>query len=322
MCRAGALLLPHGGDTHLGFINKLKDGLAKTSKSLSSQFNSIFSSFSGANDDFFNELEETLIIADLGVQTASAAAERLREAAKKEKIRTGEELKTALVDILADLLNVGDSRLKLETKPSVILVIGVNGVGKTTTIGKMATKFSNTGKKVLVCAGDTFRAAAGEQLEIWARRANADIVRRDEGADPASVVFDGLNAAKARDTDIVICDTAGRLHNKSNLMNELNKISRVISRELPDADRETLLVLDATTGQNGLIQAREFNESANITGIVLTKLDGTAKGGIVYAIADQLRVPVKLIGIGEKPDDMIEFDGREFSEAIILGIRE
>ena len=301
----------------MGFINKLKEGLAKTTKNLSAQFGDIFSTFTGVGDDIYDELEETLIIADLGAQTSSEAVLKLRETAKREGYRTGEELKAALVEILTGFLDVGDPRLRLDTKPSVILVIGVNGVGKTTTIGKLAMKYTSEGKKVLVCAGDTFRAAAGEQLEIWARRANADIVRRDEGADPASVIFDGLNAAKARGIDVVICDTAGRLHNKSNLMNELNKISRVIDRELPGADREKLLVLDATTGQNGLIQARQFNDSANITGIVLTKLDGTAKGGIVYAIADQLRVPVKLIGLGEKPDDLIEFDSREFSEAIL-----
>ena len=298
-------------------IDKLKEGLSKTTKSLSTQFNVIFSAFSGIGDDLYDELEETLIMADLGVQTTSAVVSQLRETAKKEGYRTGLELKTALSDILTGLLSVGDSRLKLDTKPSIMLIIGVNGVGKTTTIGKLAMKYANDGKKVLVCAGDTFRAAAGEQLEIWARRSKADIVRRDDGADPASVIFDGINAAKARGTDIIICDTAGRLHNKSNLMNELNKISRVIDRELPDADRETLLVLDATTGQNGLIQAFEFNESADITGIVLTKLDGTAKGGIVYAIADRLHIPVKLVGVGEKPDDLIEFDGIEFSEALL-----
>ena len=298
-------------------IDKIRDGLAKTTKNVSTQISGIFSAFTGDADDLYDELEETLIIADLGVQTATKAVSLLRETAKKEGYRTGEYLKAALIDILTELLDAGDSRLKLDTKPSAILVIGVNGVGKTTTIGKLAIKYANDGKKVLVCAGDTFRAAAGEQLEIWARRANADIVRRDEGADPASVIFDGINAAKARGTDIVICDTAGRLHNKSNLMNELNKIRRIIDRELPDADRETLLVLDATTGQNGLVQAREFKESADITGIVLTKLDGTAKGGIVYAIADSLNVPVKLIGVGEKPDDLIEFDGRAFSEALL-----
>ena len=301
----------------LSIFSKLREGLAKTKKNVTAQLSGMFAAFTGANDDFFDELEETLILADMGAHTAASAVESLRETVRKEGYRTGEDIKAALADILTDLLNVGDATIKLNTKPSIILVIGVNGVGKTTTIGKLAEKYRSEGKKVLVCAGDTFRAAAGEQLGIWAARAQADIVRRDEGADPASVVFDGINAAKARGTDIIICDTAGRLHNKSNLMNELNKISRVIDRELHGADRETLLVLDATTGQNGLIQAREFNESAGVTGIALTKLDGTAKGGIVFAIADQLRVPVKLVGVGEKPEDLIEFDSREFVEAIL-----
>jgi len=301
----------------MGLISKLREGLAKTTKNLSAQIGSVFAAFTGAGDDFYDELEETLIIADLGTTTAATAVERLRETAKREGYRTSAELKGALADILAGLLDVGDGSLKLDTKPSVILVIGVNGVGKTTTIGKLALRFVSEGKKVLLCAGDTFRAAAGEQLSVWAQRAGADIVRRDEGADPASVIFDGINAGKARGTDIIICDTAGRLHNKSNLMNELNKISRIINRELPDADRETLLVLDATTGQNGLIQARQFKEASGITGIVLTKLDGTAKGGIVYAIASELCVPVKLIGVGEKPEDLIDFNGHDFSEAIL-----
>ena len=301
----------------MGFINKIREGLAKTKKNVSAQLGSMFASFTGINDDFFEELEETLIFADLGANTAAATVNKLRETAKHEGYRTGAEIKAALADILTGLLDLGDSVLNLNTKPSIILVIGVNGVGKTTTIGKLALRYKNEGKKVLLCAGDTFRAAAGEQLSIWAQRAGADIVRRDEGADPASVIFDGINAAKARGADVIICDTAGRLHNKSNLMNELNKISRIIDRELPIADRETLLVLDATTGQNGLIQARQFKESANITGIVLTKLDGTAKGGIVYAIAAELCVPVKLVGVGEKPEDLIEFNGRDFSEAIL-----
>ncbi|MDR1589603.1 MAG: signal recognition particle-docking protein FtsY, partial [Oscillospiraceae bacterium] len=218
---------------------------------------------------------------------------------------------------LTELLDVGDTALRLTTKPSVILVTGVNGVGKTTTIGKLATKFTGEGKRVLLCAGDTFRAAAAEQLTIWAQRAGADIVRREEGADPASVVYDAIAAAKARGADIVVCDTAGRLHNKSNLMNELGKISRVIDRELPERDRETLLVLDATTGQNGLAQAMQFEEYARITGIALTKLDGTAKGGIVVAITDRLKIPVKLIGVGEKPEDLLEFEGRGFVEALL-----
>ena len=301
----------------MSFFSRLKEGLAKTKSSFSSRLGGIFSLFSDINEDLYEELEETLIMADLGVGTATKAVESLRAAVRQDGIRTGEEAKAALAGILIELLNVGDTSLKLSTKPSVILVIGVNGVGKTTTIGKLAAKLSGEGKKVLLCAGDTFRAAAGEQLSVWAQRASSDIVRRDEGADPAAVIFDGINAAKARGVDVVICDTAGRLHNKSNLMNELNKISRVIHRELPDADVETLLVLDATTGQNGVIQAREFNETAGITGIVLSKLDGTAKGGIVYAIADQLKIPVKLIGIGEKPEDLLEFNSVEFTEAIL-----
>ena len=301
----------------MSIFSKLKEGLAKTRKNISVQLTGMFAAFTGANDDFFDELEETLIMADLGALTSAKAVETLREVTRAEGLRTGEQIKAALTDILTGILDVGDREISLKTTPSVILVIGVNGVGKTTTIGKLALKYKEQGKSVLLCAGDTFRAAAGEQLAIWAQRAGADIVRRDEGADPASVIYDGINAAKARGADIVICDTAGRLHNKSNLMNELNKISRIIERELPDADRETLLVLDATTGYNGLTQAMKFKENADITGIVLTKLDGTAKGGIVYAIAEQLLVPVKLVGVGEKPDDLLEFDSREFSEAIL-----
>jgi fused signal recognition particle receptor len=301
----------------LGIFNKLKEGLAKTTKNVSAQLGNLFAAFTGTDDDFYDELEETLIVADLGAQTAASVVETLRETAKREGYHTSVELRAALADILSGLLDIGGEELKLGTKPSVILVIGVNGVGKTTTIGKLALRYTNEGKKVLLCAGDTFRAAAGEQLAIWARRSGADIVRREEGADPASVIYDGINAGKARGTDIIICDTAGRLHNKSNLMNELNKISRIIDRELPDADRETLLVLDATTGQNGLAQARQFKETSGITGIVLTKLDGTAKGGIVYAIAAELCVPIKLVGVGEKPEDLIEFNGRDFSEAIL-----
>ena len=301
----------------MGIFNKLKEGLSKTSKNMSQKLGGMFAAFTGANEEFFEELEETLILSDLGAQTAARTVDELREVTKREGYKTGQEIKEALSKILTDLLDVGDTALKISTKPSVILVIGVNGVGKTTTIGKLAQKLKNEGKNVLLCAGDTFRAAAGEQLSIWAGRAGADIVRRDEGADPASVIFDGISAAKARGVDVVICDTAGRLHNKSNLMNELNKISRVIDRELPDADRETLLVLDATTGQNGLMQAREFKGAANITGIVLTKLDGTAKGGIVYSIASDLSVPVKLVGVGEQADDLDYFDGRAFSEAVL-----
>lgn len=300
----------------MGFFDKIKEGLARTKKNMAAQLNGIFASFTGANEDFFEELEEMLILADIGVETTEKAVERLREITKKEGLRTGEAIKAALVDILTEDINVGDQTLKIATKPSVILVIGVNGVGKTTTIGKLAIKLKSEGKKVLLCAGDTFRAAAAEQLTIWAERAGADIVRHEENSDPAAVVFDGIAAAKARGSDVIICDTAGRLHNKSNLMNELSKISRVIDRELPDADRETLLVLDATTGQNGLIQAKQFKEAAGITGIVLTKLDGTAKGGIALAIADQLKIPVKYIGVGETAEDLLEFNGREFVEAL------
>ena len=301
----------------MGFFEKIKEGLAKTKKSMSAQLNGIFAAFTGANEEFFEELEETLILAAIGAQTTMEAVEELREITKREGYRSGEDIKNALIDILTEKISVGDTALKLGTKPSVILVIGVNGVGKTTTIGKLAVKMHAQGKKVLLCAGDTFRAAAAEQLAVWAGRAGADIVRHEENSDPAAVVFDGIAAAKARGADVIICDTAGRLHNKSNLMNELGKISRVIDRELPEADRETLLVIDATTGQNGLIQAREFKEVAGITGLVLTKLDGTAKGGIALAISDQLQVPVKYIGVGEQADDLMEFDGRKFVEALM-----
>ena len=301
----------------MAFFEKIRQGLAKTKKSVTAQLNGLFASFTGENEEFFDELEETLILADSGVETTTEAVEKLREITRKEGYRSGEQIQAALAQILTEIVSGGDTRLKLDTKPSVSLVIGVNGVGKTTTIGKLALKLGQEGKKVLLCAGDTFRAAAAEQLTIWAQRAGADIVRHEEGSDPAAVVFDGIAAAKARGADVIICDTAGRLHNKANLMNELGKISRVIDRELPDADRETLLVIDATTGQNGLIQAKQFKEAAGITGIVLTKLDGTAKGGIVLAICDQLKVPVKYVGVGEQPEDLLAFDGDEFVEALL-----
>ncbi|MGE4483993.1 MAG: signal recognition particle-docking protein FtsY [Oscillospiraceae bacterium] len=301
----------------MGFFDKILQGLSKTKKSMTNQLTGIIASFTGANETFYEELEETLILADLGVKTATDAVDQLREITKREGYRTGEEISEALAKILTEIIDVGQPAMQLDTKPSVILVIGVNGVGKTTTIGKLAMKFRDEGKKVLLCAGDTFRAAAAEQLGVWAERSGAEIVRHTEGSDPAAVVFDGISAAKARGADIIICDTAGRLHNKSNLMNELAKISRIIDRELPDADRETLLVLDATTGQNGLIQAKQFKESAGITGIVLTKLDGTAKGGIVFAIAAELDIPVKYIGVGEKTEDLLTFDAREFVEALL-----
>ena len=301
----------------MGFFDKIKEGLAKTRDALSDSLGSVFSGFSEIDDDFYDELEESLILADLGVDTACKAVERLRKAVREKHLKTTEEARTALKEILVDMLNVGDTALNLSTNPSVVLVIGVNGVGKTTTIGKIATQLTRQGKKVLLVAADTFRAAAADQLEIWAQRSGAAIVRQHEGADPASVVYDGIQAARARDVDVIIIDTAGRLHNKANLMNELNKISRIIDRELPDAARETLLVLDGTTGQNGLIQAKQFKEIAGVTAIALTKLDGTAKGGIVIAVADALQIPVKFVGVGEQADDLMPFEAKDFVEALI-----
>lgn len=301
----------------MGFFDKIKQGLSKTKSNVTIKMNNMFSSFTGENEEFFDELEEVLILADVGTDTSVKAVDKLRELVKARGLRGGEEVKAAFGEVLTEILNVGSRGLALNTKPSVILVVGVNGVGKTTTIGKLASKLSSEGKSVLLAAGDTFRAAAAEQLEIWANRAHVDIVRHEEGSDPASVVFDGISAAKARGRDVVIIDTAGRLHNKQNLMNELNKISRIINREMPDADKETLLVLDATTGQNGLIQAKQFKETADITGIVLTKLDGTAKGGIVFAIADELELPVKYVGVGEGVDDLMPFEPDKFVEALL-----
>ena len=298
-------------------FSKIKEGLAKTRKAMAETLGNVFSGFSNLDDDFYDELEECLILADLGVETAGRAVESLRRRVKEEKIREPEEAKAALKDILVEMLDVGDTRLRLDTQPSVVLVIGVNGVGKTTTIGKLAKQLGDQGKRVLMCAGDTFRAAAADQLEIWAGRTGADIVRQHEGADPAAVVYDGIQAAKARHADVILCDTAGRLHNKANLMNELSKISRIIDRELPEADKEVLLVLDATTGQNGLLQAKQFKEIAGVTAMALTKLDGTAKGGIVIAVADALQIPVKYIGVGEKAEDLMPFDARDFVDALL-----
>lgn len=300
-----------------GFFSKIKEGLTKTRKAMANTLGSVFTGFSSLDDDFYDELEECLILADLGVETSGKAVEALRRRVKENHLKEPEEAKQALKEILIDMLNVGDTKLRLNTKPSVVLVIGVNGVGKTTTIGKLAKQMVDDGKKVLMCAGDTFRAAAADQLEIWANRTGADIVRQDEGADPAAVVFDGIQAAKSRGADVILCDTAGRLHNKANLMNELNKISRIINRELPDADKEILLVLDATTGQNGLLQAKQFKEIAGVTAMALTKLDGTAKGGIVVAVADTLQIPVKYIGVGEQADDLMPFDATDFVNALL-----
>ena len=290
----------------MGFFDKLK----KITSGL-------FSTFTEADEAFFEELEETLILADLGLNTSVDAVEQLRKKIKSERISGQDEVRQALREILAEKLTMEDQELNLATKPSVILVIGVNGVGKTTSIGKMANALRLQGKKVLLCAGDTFRAAAADQLEIWANRAKCDLIRQKEGADPGAVLFDALQAAKARHVDVVICDTAGRLHNKSNLMAELAKLRKIIDRELPDAALETLLVLDATTGQNGLIQAKQFQETAGCTGIILTKLDGTAKGGIVVAIAQELGVPVKFVGLGEGIDDLRPFDAQEYVSALI-----
>ena len=301
----------------MGFFSKIKEGLTKTRKAMAETLGNVFSGFSNLDDEFYDELEECLILAYLGVETAGRAVEALRNRVREEKIREPEDAKTALKDILVEMLDVGDTRLRLGTRPSVVLVIGVNGVGKTTTIGKLAKQLGDQGKKVLMCAGDTFRAAAADQLEIWAGRTGADIVRQHEGADPAAVVFDGIQAAKSRNADVILCDTAGRLHNKANLMNELSKISRIIDRELPDADKEVLLVLDATTGQNGLLQAKQFKEIAGVTAMALTKLDGTAKGGIVIAVADALQIPVKYIGVGEKAEDLMPFDARDFVNALL-----
>lgn len=277
----------------------------------------IFSGFFSVDEDFFEELEENLILSDMGMDTTLEAVETLRERVKANKIKEPEEVKACLREILVEMLDVGATELDLTDKPAVILMIGVNGVGKTTTIGKLANLLKNQGNRVLLAAGDTFRAAAADQLAIWADRAKVDIVRHEEGSDPAAVVFDAMNAARARKTDVVLVDTAGRLHNKQNLMNELNKIRRVIDREGTASSKEVLLVLDATTGQNGLIQAKQFGESAGITGIVLTKLDGTAKGGVVLAIAKEMGVPVKFVGLGEGIDDLQPFDAVAFAEALV-----
>ena len=300
----------------MGFFDKIKAGLAKTRENLSNTLGNVFQA-DEIDEDFYDELEESLILADLGTSTAIRAVTKLRQRVNNTNIKRVADAREALKDILAGMLNVGDTALNLSTTPSVILVIGVNGVGKTTTIGKIAKQMVDQGKKVTLVAGDTFRAAAADQLEIWAGRSGANIVRQHEGADPASVVFDGIQSAKAKGSEVIIIDTAGRLHNKQNLMNELNKISRIVNRELPDAAKEVLLVLDGTTGQNGLIQAKQFKEIAGVTAIAVTKLDGTAKGGIVVAVADALQIPVKFVGVGEQADDLMPFQAREFVEALI-----
>ena len=301
----------------MGFFERMKEGLARTRSQMAATINTMIADFTEENEEIYDELEEALILSDAGVETTETIIQNLREQVRLRGCRGQEQLRETLTEILADAMDAGDTALKLDTVPSVILVVGVNGVGKTTTIGKLASRLTDEGKKVLLCAGDTFRAAAAEQLTVWAGRAHCDIIRHEEGSDPAAVVFDSAAAAKARGTDVVIVDTAGRLHNKQNLMNELSKIRRVIDRELPGASVECLMVLDATTGQNGLIQAKVFTESARLTGIVLTKLDGTAKGGIVFAITSELGLPVKFVGVGEGVDDLMPFDARGFAEALL-----
>ena len=300
----------------MGFFDKLKNGLTKTRESIAKQVNNVFSVFVKVDDELFENLEEALIMADIGVETSTYIIEKLRDNVKHKHITDGNLVKEELKSIISEILSTLDTTVDTSTTPSVILVIGVNGVGKTTSIGKIASHYKSMGKKVLLAAADTFRAAAIDQLDIWAQRSGCDIIKHQENSDPAAVVFDASAAAKARGADILICDTAGRLHNKKNLMAELAKINRVIERELPDSARETLLVLDATTGQNAVSQAKLFSEAADITGIILTKLDGTAKGGIVISIAKEQNVPVKFVGVGEGIDDLQEFNSDDFAKAI------
>ena len=299
----------------MGFFEKLKEGLAKTKSAFVSQVDNLFKSFVKVDEELFDELEELLICADVGVGATEEILDKLRDRVKSERLTDGEQVKAALREIMADMIGEGEP-LKLGTKPSVLLIIGVNGVGKTTSIGKIAAQLKADGKKVVVAAADTFRAAAIDQLAVWCDRAGVDLIKQSEGSDPAAVVYDAVSAAKGRNADVLIVDTAGRLHNKKNLMDELAKIDRVLSRELPGADRETLLVLDATTGQNAIMQAKEFKHAANIPGLILTKLDGTAKGGCVFSIKGELDVPVKYIGVGEKIDDMQPFNAQDFVRAM------
>ena len=299
----------------MGLFSKIKNGLKKTRSGVFGQISSMIKTFNKIDEELFEELEEILIMGDVGIKTSSHICEKLREKVKKEKVKDPQEINRLLLEIISEMLS-GDQELNIETKPSIILVIGVNGVGKTTTIGKLASKLKKDGKKVILGAADTFRAAAIDQLQVWADRSKVDIIKQSEGSDPAAVVFDSISAAKARNADVIICDTAGRLHNKKNLMAELNKINRIIDRELPDASKEILLVVDATTGQNAINQAKEFKDAAGITGIVLTKLDGTAKGGVVLAIKDELGLPVKFVGVGEQIDDLQEFVPDEFAKAL------
>lgn len=301
----------------MGFFDKLKSGLGKTKQTINEKINNVFSSFRKVDEELLEELEEVLVTSDIGMETSMEIIEKLRTKIKKEKIEDEVDVKRALKEIMREILDVAEPKLNLDTKPSVILVVGVNGVGKTTSIGKIANKLVKEGKKVVIAAADTFRAAAVEQLEIWAERSNSTIVKKNEGTDPASVVFDAIQKTKALDADVLICDTAGRLHNKKYLMDELAKIKKVIEKEMPEASKEVLMVLDAETGQNAILQVKAFKETTDITGIVLTKLDGTAKGGVVLGIVAENKIPVKFIGVGEQIDDMEVFNSQEFLDAII-----
>ena len=301
----------------MGFFDKLKQGLSKTKQSFNDKVNNVFSTFRKVDEELLEELEEALIMSDVGVETSTKIISKLRDRIKKQNIKEAEEVKQALREEIQNIFDEVDNSLHLNTKPSVILVVGVNGVGKTTSIGKIANRLKQDGKKVVIAAADTFRAAAVEQLEIWANRAGCPIVKKEEGADPASVVYDAIRKTKEENADVLICDTAGRLHNKKYLMDELEKIKRVIDKELPDASKEILLVLDATTGQNAILQVQAFKETVDITGLVLTKLDGTAKGGVVIGITNENHMPVKFIGVGEQIDDMEVFNSEDFVKAII-----
>ena len=301
----------------MGFFDKLREGLGKTKKTLNEKINYVFANFRKVDEDLLDELEEALIMSDIGIETSTKIINELRTRIKKENIQDEEAVRRVLKEEMIKLLDVGDTALDLATVPSVILVVGVNGVGKTTSIGKIANNLKKSGKKVVIAAADTFRAAAVEQIEIWAQRTDCELVKKPEGSDPASVVFDAIQVAKEQQADVLICDTAGRLHNKKNLMDELTKINKVINRELPDSSKEVLLVLDGTTGQNAIMQVKAFKETTDITGIVLTKLDGTAKGGVVVGIVAENKIPVKFIGVGEGVDDMEKFNAEDFVSAII-----
>ncbi|MBR3720153.1 MAG: signal recognition particle-docking protein FtsY [Clostridia bacterium] len=301
----------------MGFFDKLKNGLSKTKTSINEKMNNVFSNFRKVDEDLLEELEETLIMSDVGMETSEKIIAQLRDKIKREKIEEVEDVKNALKDIIKEIFDSVDSSLHLDTKPAVILVVGVNGVGKTTSIGKIANRLKQDGKKVVIAAADTFRAAAVEQLEIWANRAGCEIVKRKEGSDPASVVYDAIKITKERNADVLICDTAGRLHNKKYLMDELIKIKKVIDRELPDSSQEVLMVLDATTGQNAIMQVKAFKETVDINGLILTKLDGTAKGGAVIGIVSENNMPIKFIGVGEQIDDMEKFNSADFVKALI-----